>query len=61
MTVKELREFLNSIEPDYDDCSVVIFKDTKKIDVDSVRKICSPMGKPCCVELKVSVGKGLYL
>lgn len=53
MTVKDMREFLNSIGTDYNDCSVVIFNENDKIAVDGLRKICSPMGKPCCVEIKL--------
>lgn len=53
MTVKDMREFLNSIGTDYDDCSIVIFEENDKVVVDSVRRICSPMGKPCCIELKM--------
>ena len=53
MTVQEMREFLNSVGTDYDDCSVVIFNDMDKIEVKQIRKICSPMGKPCCVEIKL--------
>ena len=53
MTVQEMREFLNSIGTDYNDCSVVIFNENDKIAVDGLRKICSPMGKPSCVEIKL--------
>ena len=53
MTVKEMRKLLNSFGTEYDDCSVVIFNDMDKIEVKQIRKICSPMGKPCCVEIKL--------
>ena len=53
MTVQEMREFLNSVGTDYDDSSVVILNENDKIAVDGLRKICSPMGKPCCVEIKL--------
>ena len=53
MTVREMRKLLNSFGTEYDDCSVVIFNDMDKIEVKQIRKICSPMGKPCCVEIKL--------
>ena len=53
MTVREMRKLLNSFGTDYDDCSVVIFNENNKVAVEGLRKICSPMGKPCCVEIKL--------
>lgn len=53
MTVKELRDILNNIDSEYDESPMVIFEDKEKKYVDSICKICSPMGKPCCVELRL--------
>lgn len=59
MTVKELREMLNNVSAEYEDASVVIFQGNgkfekvEKVEVEGIRQICSPMGKPCCVELRV--------
>lgn len=53
MTLKEMRELLNNLGTEYDDCSVVVFDETFKTEVKQIRKICSPMGKPCCVEIKL--------
>ena len=53
MTVKELRNILNNIDSEYDESSVVIFEGKEKKYVDSICKISSPMGKPCCVELRL--------
>lgn len=53
MTVKEIRELSNNIGTEYDDCFVVVSNDTDKVAVTQVRKVCSSMGKPCCVEIKL--------
>ena len=53
MTVKEIREFFNNIGMEYNDCPVVVFQGLKKKEIEKVSKIVSPMGKPCCLEIKI--------
>lgn len=53
MTVKEIRELLNNIDMEYDDCPIVVFQGLRKKEIEKVSKIASPMGKPCCLEIKI--------